>query len=99
MNQFIYFLSLLPEKRKEVFSDDENAIIVNHFNYLLNAKEEGKIILVGRTQLSTSDIKNKGICIFTIENETEAIEFMNNDPAIKCGMMLGELFPFKVAIG
>lgn len=53
--------------------------------------------MVGRTQ--TSGPETIGLAVFVAENEDAARAIMASDPAIKEGVMSGELFPYKIAFG
>jgi uncharacterized protein YciI len=52
------------------------------------------IVLVGRT-LNT-DESTMGIAVFRAESENAARQIMNEDPAVKKGVMTATLYPFKV---
>ncbi|WP_143128251.1 YciI family protein [Psychrobacillus sp. OK032] len=39
-----------------------------------------------------------GIVILEVDTEEEAVELMNNDPAVKEGIMEAQLFPYRVAL-
>jgi len=70
--------------------------INEHFAYLKSLNEQGALILAGRTQ--TSDDKSFGIVIFKTTSEDAARKVMENDPAVKQGVMNAELFPYRVAL-
>lgn len=74
----------------------EEAVVAEHFHYLQDLNSKGAIILVGRTQ--TTDENTMGVAIFRAESEKEALGIMNNDPAVRKGMMTATLFPFKVVL-
>ncbi|WGS64582.1 YciI family protein [Marinitoga aeolica] len=98
MRQFIYILKLIPKYMDENnWTEETNEIISRHFFRLKEYTEKGKIILVGRVP-DESDPESFGIVIFEEENEEKANEFMQNDPAVKEGIMTAKLFPFKVAL-
>jgi uncharacterized protein YciI len=44
------------------------------------------------------DEKTFGIVIIEVESEEEALNIMNNDPAVSEGVMTAELFPYRVAL-
>jgi uncharacterized protein YciI len=75
---------------------DEEAVIAEHFEYLMRLAEEGTLILAGRT-LNT-DRSSFGIVLLDSESEEKALELMLEDPAVKAGVFDGELFPFRVAV-
>ncbi|MBI2270374.1 MAG: hypothetical protein HYU69_08460 [Bacteroidetes bacterium] len=97
--KFIYILKLLPKYTREVnWTEETRNIITSHFNYLQKLKEEEQLILAGRTDYSVEDPLTFGIAIFTAKDMDAAKELMNNDPAIKMGVMNGELHPFSHAL-
>lgn len=96
MNQFIY---LLKPARLGMLTDatpGEVETVSRHFEHLKNLKADGRLILAGRTQ--NTDESTFGICIFEAENEDEARSIMENDPAVRGGVMTASLFPYKVAL-
>jgi uncharacterized protein YciI len=93
------WLSMAKSTRLEMLTEstlEEDEIIDQHFAYLEDLTQKGVITLVGRT-LNT-DRTGFGLTIFTAEDETEAREIMENDPAIKSGLMAATLYPFRVAL-
>ena len=76
-------------------TDTEEAILTRHFNYLKSLIDQGTVLLFGRTQ--NADKTAFGIAIFRAESDFEAHSIMNNDPAVKEGIMRAELYPYKVA--
>ena len=93
--QFLYQLKLMPSLVDQTnWTERENAIVQHHFEVLQNLQEEGKLLLAGRT-LNTDPM---GIVILEVDTEEEAFELMNNDPAVKEGIMEAQLFPYRVAL-
>ena len=74
----------------------EGTKLQEHFDYLKNLTEQGTVILVGRT-LNTDETA-MGIVIFRANSPESAHEIMNNDPAVKKGVMTANLFPFRIAL-
>ena len=66
------------------------------FNKLKQLKEKGKLILAGRT--IRDDLSDFGIVILITETEDEAQKLMEGDPAVSQGIMIAELFPYRVAL-
>ncbi len=75
---------------------EEERVVGEHFAYLQGLTERGVLILAGRT-LNT-DESSFGIVIFWALSEQAAREIMENDPALRQGVMKGELFPYRVAL-
>jgi uncharacterized protein YciI len=57
-------------------------------------QKEGKLILAGRTTVKES----MGVIILEVENEAEARKVMENDAAVKAGIMSAEVLPFQTAL-
>ena len=93
--QFIYVLKLKPGLLNN-FTDREEEIVDRHFNKLQELLKEGKLVLAGRTL--NMDEKTFGIVIIDVPSEEEAKNIMENDPAVKEGVMTAELFPYRVAL-
>lgn len=93
--QFLYQLKLIPSLLDQSsWTDKENSIVQRHFEVLQNLQEEGKLLLAGRTL----NLDPMGIVILEVDTEEEAVELMNNDPAVKEGIMEAQLFPYRVAL-
>jgi uncharacterized protein YciI len=96
VNQYLYRIQ--PTRLEMVTrgpTDGEALILSDHFNYLRSLTEQGVVLVFGRTQ--NNDASTYGITIFRAESEDTARSIMNNDPAVKNGIMRAELFPYKVA--
>jgi len=95
--QFIYQLKLIPTLLEEDnWTEKENAIVQHHFEVLQSLQQEGKLILAGRTL--NMDPSGFGIVILEVHSEEEARKLMENDPAVKAGIMEATLFPYRVAL-
>jgi uncharacterized protein len=95
--QFLYKLKLVPQLLDEKnWTEKENQIVSEHFISLQHLLNENKLILAGKTE--GMDSSTFGIVIFQADNETEARELMENDPAVKKGIMTAELYPYSVAL-
>jgi uncharacterized protein len=77
-------------------TEEEREIVTQHFSYLSRLKDEGVVILVGRTQENNE--KTFGICVFNADSEDAAKGIMNSDPAVKNGVMRASLHPYRVAL-
>lgn len=74
-------------------SSEEEAIVEDHFERLKRALAEGKLILAGPCLDGEF-----GVVVFRAQSKEKAKEFMNNDPAVKKGIMTAELHPFHVSL-
>ena len=75
---------------------EESAIISQHFDYLSALTDRSVVVLAGRTL--TNDERSFGIVIFRAESDDEARSIVENDPAIKGGVMRAELFPYRISL-
>jgi len=97
ITQYLYKIQLArPEMLTDGPTSDEETIVSEHFAYLKGLTEQGIVILAGRT-LNT-DASSFGIVIFKAESEEAARKVMNNDPAVRQGVMRAELYPYRVAL-
>ena len=77
----------------EKYTDEKNwtqkdqEVIGEHFQRLVKMKNEGIVIIAGRTQLETNDPNMMGLVIFNAKDEKAALQFMNEDPAVKNKIM------------
>lgn len=90
----------LTEKYQEEknWTKDDQAVVGQHFQRLVKMKDEGIIILAGRMQLPTNDAEMKGLVIFYAKDDKEALQIMEDDPAVKAKIMLAKVYPYSVAV-
>lgn len=94
---YIYKTVLIDRLYKEEnWTDEDERITSEHFQYLLDLKEKNTLLLAGKT--AGLDLTTYGIVIFKADNYEEASKIMNNDPAIKKGIMVGTLHEYGLAI-
>lgn len=97
MKQFIYVLKLDPRLYKvENWTEEDEAVVGRHFNYLKELLKEGKLIIAGKTE--ENDEKTFGIVVIEVESFEEAKVIMENDPGVKEGIMTSEIYPYHVAL-
>ena len=72
-------------------TEREVAIVGEHFEYLQKLIAEGVVFMAGRTE-------NIGARTFGLVIFEAAIALMQNDPAVKLGVMKAEVFPYRVAL-
>lgn len=77
-------------------TDEEGRLIGEHFAYLKDLTEKGVVLLAGRT-LNT-DPTSFGIVIYLAEDDMEAARIFADDPAVKAGVFVGEVYPYSVAL-
>jgi len=97
MPQFLY---RIKPTRQAMLADGpterEASIVDRHFRYLQRLLDAGVVLMAGRT-LST-DERAFGIVVFTAPSEAAAADVVQDDPAVKLGVMTAELFPYRVAL-
>ena len=93
MNHYlIRYSGTTPEFPNDI-SELQTVAIANHFEYLKNLLDEGKLILAGRTE--DAEI---GIAIILAHDDTEAQTIFENDPAVLNGIFQGTVKPFSLAL-
>jgi uncharacterized protein YciI len=75
---------------------DELPILGQHLTYLQALAGEGRLVLAGRT--TTEDERVFGLALVEAPDETAARVLMENDPAVRLGLMRAELFPSRIAV-
>jgi uncharacterized protein YciI len=90
----------LADKYKDAknWTKTDEAITGEHFQRLVKMKNEGVVLLAGRTQLDLNDAGMMGLVIFYAKDEKEAMQFMQDDPAVKNKIMLAKVVPYSVAV-
>lgn len=97
MNQYIYVLKPVPRLQKvENWTSMEEETTNRHFSYLKHLKQDGKLILAGKTD--GLDELTFGIVVFEASSFEEALSIMEEDPGVKEGIMTATLFPYHVAL-
>ena len=95
MPTYIYRLTPARAEMPTSPTEEESRVIGEHFEYLCQAARARTVHMAGRT-LGSDAVW--GICIFDAPDDDAAQHFMRNDPGIKQGVQLGELFPFRAAL-
>lgn len=91
------FLLVLEGARPTLIKDitaSEQKIVDHHFALLQEAHRQGKVALVGRC-----DDTPLGIIILQVNSLQEAEAILDNDPAVRAGLMKAKLYPFTVYMG
>ena len=77
---------------------NDEAILAEHFQRLQKMKNEGVVILAGRTLIALSKTEGMGLVIFYANDEKEATGFMMNDPAVENNIMKANVHPYSIVI-
>ena len=72
---------------------EEEPILVEHFQYLKQAAENGTVVLAGPCLDDTF-----GLVVFRAENDDAARAFMFADPSVKKNVMVAELHPLRISL-
>jgi uncharacterized protein YciI len=99
MNAYLGVLTL-PQKYQDEknWTAGDQAIVGQHFQRLVKKKEEGIVVLAGRTELPLNNPEMMGLVIFYAKDEKEALQFMMDDPAVKNKIMMAKVHPYGLAI-
>lgn len=93
--QFVIVLRLQPKYQDDkAWTEADNQAVGRHFAKLQELQKQGKLILAGRTLVKES----MGFVILEAESEAEARKVMDEDDAVKAGIMAAEIFPFQTAL-
>lgn len=95
--EYLYVLHLATRLHDpKAWTEQDNALVAEHFERLQEATKQGKVILAGRTEEPLD--KTFGLVVFVAPNEEAAREFMNTDPVVAAGVMTATLHPYSVAL-
>jgi D-alanyl-D-alanine carboxypeptidase len=93
--QFVIVLRLNPKYQDDKnWTEADKEAVGRHFARLQQLQKDGKLILAGRTLVKES----MGFVILEVESEAEARAVMENDDAVKAGIMSAEVVPFQTAL-
>ncbi|MHA2222653.1 MAG: YciI family protein [Candidatus Thorarchaeota archaeon] len=67
--------------------------VSEHFAHLQQLQKDGKLIMAGRF----SEVLI-GLVMLETESREEAVNIMENDPAVKAGIFHAELYPWSIAL-
>lgn len=91
--EYVYKLHPVRPDLTQNMTPEEEAIIGRHFSYLQNLLKNMRLIMAGPCEDAAF-----GLVIFTAETEEEARMTMENDPAVKEGVMTADLHPFHISL-
>ena len=90
---FVYLIRPAREGFKTEPTAEEMDLMGKHFAYLKQALDRGQLVLAGPCV-----DRSLGIAVFRADDRAAAEKFMNEDPAIKSGVMKAELKEFRAAL-
>lgn len=85
-------------KDEKNWTPGDQAIVGEHFQRLIKYKNEGVVVLAGRTELELNNPDMMGLVIFYAKDDKEALQFMLDDPAVKNKIMLTKVHPYGIAL-
>ncbi len=95
--QWLTVLRVVPRLwAQDAWTQSDIQLVSEHFQYLQELCRQGKVLIVGRTDVEMKD--NLGLVIFLAETEEAARSLMNNDPVVRNAVMTAELFPYRLAL-
>ena len=100
MDNSLLFVYRIQPTRTEMLEEgptaQEEVIIDQHFDHLQSLTEQGTVLLAGRTLITGLD--SFGIIIFRAASADQAQAIVDNDPAVRMGVMRAELYPFRISL-
>lgn len=86
---YVAFLKSGPTRSQT--KEEGEKIQAAHLNYLDSLWKDGKLILNGPF---ATDTEMRGMSIYVVDSEEEALKLANNDPAVKAGRLIIDLHPW-----
>ena len=95
MSRTTYIYKITPARKDFLQAADEsgNNYMSLHFQYLQQLLAQDKLVMAGPCLDAAF-----GIAIFYSDSEEEARQVMENDPAVKSGIMSSELHEFRISL-
>ncbi|MHA2007929.1 MAG: YciI family protein [Promethearchaeota archaeon] len=94
-----YFFAMIKPYRQDFITnpkEEEEEIMVNHFNYLKSLLKNKKLFLAGPTLIPEDPI---GIIILEAETVDEAKLLLENDPSVEAGIQkITDLRPIRLSL-
>lgn len=99
LKQYLGVLTLTEKfKDEKNWTKAEEGIVGEHFQRLVKLKNEGIVVLAGRTDYETNNPDMMGLVIFYAKDNAAAVQFMTDDPAVKNNIMLAKVHPYGIAL-
>lgn len=98
MDKKHFYMKLIPPRPTFVqdMTAEEKQLMQEHTRYTAEAFAAGRILLYGPVLAATGAF---GMAVFEVAEESEARQFIENDPTIRAGLNTFELSPMFVAEG
>lgn len=90
-----YLLMFYPPRKDFVanITENESETVGRHFLYLKALHEKNTVLMAGRVEDARF-----GIALLSVQDEKQAKEIMDNDPAVQARVFRAELLPFRIAL-
>ena len=99
LKEYLGVLTLVEKfKDEKNWTEKDQGIVGEHFQRLIKSKNEGIVVLAGRTEYETNNPDMMGLVIFYARDDKEALQFMMEDPAVKNKIMLARVHPYGIAV-
>ncbi len=99
LKQYLGVLTLVEKYKDEKnWAQNDQGIVGQHFQRLVKYKNEGIVVLAGRTQYDLNNPEMMGLVIFNAKDDAAALQFMQEDPAVKNNIMLAKVHPYDIAV-
>lgn len=85
-------------KNEKNWTAADQATVGEHFQRLLKLKDQGVVVLAGRTDYELNNADMMGLVIFYAADDAAAQELMMNEPAVKSNIMLAKVHPYGIAV-
>jgi uncharacterized protein YciI len=99
MTNINHFFGIIKPTRDDFITnptDEDNEIMIKHFQYLKDLLAQGKLVLAGPV---LNEKKPMGIMIFECETIEEAEKMLENDPSVQAGIQkIKKLEPFRLSL-
>ena len=99
MKEWLGVLTLTEKYKDEKnWTEKDQVIVGEHFQRLIKMKNDGIVVLAGRTEYETNNPDMMGLVIFYAKDDAAALQFMMDDPAVKNKIMLAKVHPYGIAV-
>lgn len=99
MTKINHFYAIIKPYRQDFIinpNEEEEEIMVEHFNYLKSLMHQKKLYLAGPTLIPEDPF---GLVIFETENAEEAKQLLENDPSVKAGIQkIADIRPIRLSL-
>ena len=93
MNTYVYLLRPVTRGILDRMNPEREAVMDQHFTRLQQILSSGRLLLAGPCEDEAF-----GLVVFRAQSMDDAQRFMNDDPAVRSGLMTAELHPFRVSL-